>query len=507
MYPCFPDWNIEAELPVLHQKKPFGLEHELVELLWENGQVVLHSQTHRKSGPAGVPDHPFDSSTRQLNNNNNSNNKQATTSCGNPTATLIQDNDTVSWIHCQVDDPFDKEFSSNFLPVIPLPTPQLEDPPHKQQIQHCRTHPSTNFGPNPLPAPRFQSDSNNVRGGVSKCPNVLLKADLGSSNSGPRPSSHMIIGEVREYSMRTVGSSHCGSNQVAMDADTSRASSCGIGNNDLSAAAVVKDYEGKLGSQNYERGERETHELANTSSSGGSGTSFGRTCTATDSLKRKSRDAEDSECQSEAAVLESEARKKPASKSGIARKSRAAEVHNLSERRRRDRINEKMRALQELLPHSNKSDKASMLDEAIEYMKSLQLQLQMMWMRSGMAPLMFPGVQHYMSRLGMGIGPPTLPPVPNPMHLSRLPLVDQTMTVASAPNQAALCPTSVINPINYQNQLQNSNFSEQYATYMGFHHPMQTSSQPINVFGFNSNMTQQNHNFAPPSNTNGSSAG
>lgn len=99
-----------------------------------------------------------------------------------------------------------------------------------------------------------------------------------------------------------------------------------------------------------------------------------------------------------------------------------------------------------------------------------------------MAPLMFPGVQHYMSRLGMGIGPPTLPPVPNPMHLSRLPLVDQTMTVASAPNQAALCPTSVINPINYQNQLQNSNFSEQYATYMGFHHPMQTSSQVIYLF-------------------------
>lgn len=88
----------------------------------------------------------------------------------------------------------------------------------------------------------------------------------------------------------------------------------------------------------------------------------------------------------QAAVLESVSRKKSASKSGtVARKSRAAEVHNLSERvgfihgvdeiyiyiynvsiiemtfkfliimqRRRDRINEKMRALQELLPHSNK---------------------------------------------------------------------------------------------------------------------------------------------------------
>jgi phytochrome-interacting factor 4 len=44
--------------------------------------------------------------------------------------------------------------------------------------------------------------------------------------------------------------------------------------------------------------------------------------------------------------------------------------------RRRDRINEKMRALQELIPHCNKTDKASMLDEAIEYLKWLQLQVQ-----------------------------------------------------------------------------------------------------------------------------------
>ncbi|CAD6340733.1 unnamed protein product [Miscanthus lutarioriparius] len=52
---------------------------------------------------------------------------------------------------------------------------------------------------------------------------------------------------------------------------------------------------------------------------------------------------------------------------GSAKRSRTAEGHNLSERRRRDRINEKMRALQELIPNCNKIDKASMLEEAIEY--------------------------------------------------------------------------------------------------------------------------------------------
>uniref|UniRef100_A0A0E0KY98 BHLH domain-containing protein n=1 Tax=Oryza punctata TaxID=4537 RepID=A0A0E0KY98_ORYPU len=87
------------------------------------------------------------------------------------------------------------------------------------------------------------------------------------------------------------------------------------------------------------------------------------------------------------------------------KRSRTAEVHNLSERRRRDRINEKMRALQELIPNCNKIDKASMLEEAIEYLKTLQLQVQMMSMGTGMCvpPMMLPAaaaaaaaMQHHM---------------------------------------------------------------------------------------------------------------
>ncbi|XP_051204668.1 uncharacterized protein [Lolium perenne] len=65
------------------------------------------------------------------------------------------------------------------------------------------------------------------------------------------------------------------------------------------------------------------------------------------------------------------------------KRTRAAEVHNLSEKRRRSKINEKMKALQSLIPNSNKTDKASMLDEAIEYLKQLQLQVQMLSMRNG----------------------------------------------------------------------------------------------------------------------------
>ncbi|RYR54437.1 hypothetical protein Ahy_A06g029718 [Arachis hypogaea] len=64
-------------------------------------------------------------------------------------------------------------------------------------------------------------------------------------------------------------------------------------------------------------------------------------------------ETEDSECHSEDIEEESVGVKKAGPTRGVKR-SRSAEVHNLSERRRKDRINEKMRALQDLIPNCNK---------------------------------------------------------------------------------------------------------------------------------------------------------
>ncbi|XP_051147330.1 transcription factor PIF3-like [Andrographis paniculata] len=103
------------------------------------------------------------------------------------------------------------------------------------------------------------------------------------------------------------------------------------------------------------------------------------------------------------------------------KRSRATEVHNLSERKRRDRINEKMRVLQELIPNCSKVDKASMLDEAIEYLKYLQLQVQIMSMGAGlyMPQMMFPTrMQHmrgpHFPPMGYGMGVPGCPIFPVP---------------------------------------------------------------------------------------------
>ncbi|KAK8584031.1 hypothetical protein V6N13_109431 [Hibiscus sabdariffa] len=85
------------------------------------------------------------------------------------------------------------------------------------------------------------------------------------------------------------------------------------------------------------------------------------------------------------------------------RRSRAAAIHNLSERKRRDRINQKMKTLQKLVPNASKTDKASMLDEVIEYLKQLQAQVQMMSMRSITPMMMMPLGLHQQQNLQMSV--------------------------------------------------------------------------------------------------------
>ncbi|RDX62331.1 Transcription factor PIL1, partial [Mucuna pruriens] len=104
----------------------------------------------------------------------------------------------------------------------------------------------------------------------------------------------------------------------------------------------------------------------------------------------------------------------PEREGGRVKRGRNAVVHNLSEKKRREKINKKMRTLKELIPNCNKVDKASMLDDAIDYLKTLKLQLQMMSMGSGLWPLMMLPAAHHMNGPqlvggGMGFRPAQLP--------------------------------------------------------------------------------------------------
>ncbi|KAM5554765.1 transcription factor UNE10 [Rosa sericea] len=109
---------------------------------------------------------------------------------------------------------------------------------------------------------------------------------------------------------------------------------------------------------------------------------------------------------------EEERKKRSTGKSSVSTKrSRAAAIHNQSERKRRDKINQRMKTLQKLVPNSSKTDKASMLDEVIAYLKQLQAQVHVI-SRMNMPAMMLPMAmqqQLQMSmmaprNMGMGIG-------------------------------------------------------------------------------------------------------
>ncbi|CAG7903124.1 unnamed protein product [Brassica rapa] len=84
------------------------------------------------------------------------------------------------------------------------------------------------------------------------------------------------------------------------------------------------------------------------------------------------------------------------------RRSNSNELYNSSEKKQRSDINKKMRKLQNLLPNSGKDDNESTLDEAINYMTTLQLQVQMMTMSNRFAApaMMLPLGPHY-SQMGL----------------------------------------------------------------------------------------------------------
>ncbi|KAK7393320.1 hypothetical protein VNO78_21872 [Psophocarpus tetragonolobus] len=368
---CVPDFEIqmeeEEEYPISISKKPSTQNDEIMELLWQNGQVVMHSQNQRpfrkpppppntNGGDGVIPAREIRSSEAE--------------SYGHQHL-FIQEDEMASWLHYPInEDPptFDhNDFCTDML--YPHQNASASQNHSSAAVQSSvRTAELRHPPPRPpIPPPRRPEQIHN-----------FTKHGNASSSSKAAAAQQTVVDSCDTPAA------------TAERAETGRAS--------VSAAAVKAAESG---------GGRETAtcDVTVTSSPGGSsGSAEPVQREPVVDRKRKGREPEDSEFQSEDVDFESPESKKQVRGSTSTKRSRAAEVHNLSERRRRDRINEKMKALQELIPRCNKSDKASMLDEAIEYLKSLQLQVQMMSMGCGMVPMMFPGIQQYMPPMGMGIG-------------------------------------------------------------------------------------------------------
>ncbi|KAJ0883718.1 putative transcription factor bHLH family [Helianthus annuus] len=387
---------------------------EYVELIWEKGQVMMQGQSSKaKKTPVSSNFH-FQTSKIQE--------KDGILDATIPGMGSNQDDDMVAWLNYPLDD-----YCADLLPELSGVT--VHEPTMHNSLSMIEKRVNSNKDPSSVIGSRgshlFSFSDPTVRSGVSDIGNSNCRSKriekLAQKQDSVPPCSTSTVLNFSHFS-RPAAKAMAKANVQNLDTKGARKE---IGQPSLDLVKVGSDPPASKPrdephcvdkSTNDVNGGKESvkcNEPIGAASSVCSGNSAERASNdLTKNSKRKSRDMEDSESQSHDDEEESLGPKTAsASRSGSgSKRSRAAEVHNLSERRRRDRINEKMRALQELIPNCNKVDKASMLDEAIEYLKTLQLQVQIMSMGAGlcMPPMMFPtGMQHmhppHFSPMGMGM--------------------------------------------------------------------------------------------------------
>ncbi|VFQ87867.1 unnamed protein product [Cuscuta campestris] len=242
-------------------------------------------------------------------------------------------------------------------------------------------------------------------------------------------------GHEREPSAAALGfSGHVGSCSVLPGGGRVR----GGGAREMSvSASATYSKDSRQMSMTDTRGERDvfTEGFTSTSMASPENTSSEKQCTL------KSVDDNDhSVCHSRSQRDNEMDEKKDGKSSVSTKRSRAAATHNQSERKRRDKINQRMKTLQKLVPNSSKTDKASMLDEVIEYLKQLQSQIHMM-SRMNMPPaMMFPlAMQQQLQMSMMG------PAAAAAMGMGIAGMMDMNNIAAGRSNMAAAMP-QLLNP-------------------------------------------------------------
>ncbi|KAF3597402.1 hypothetical protein DY000_02020178 [Brassica cretica] len=449
--------NTNSSSSNLPRKPIIGEEEDgdLMELLWHNGQVVLQNQRpNTKKQPLsssaavklhnGAPPPPLDHNL------------------------FIQEDEMSSWLHYPLRDddfcsdlffpaaPSSERQTSNQVTAARPPVPSSVRPPEPSSMRPPAPSsvkpPVRNF----MNFSRLRGDFTGRNGRGESGPSIAKSTVRESAKVNPSATPASSAAREPDLTRRTDGADSRGAGDLGSKSAVDGGGAYTVGHNRKGKAVVTTE---------------RTSENLGASSSVASKSEIEPLETIVDERKRKEREEVGStECRNEEA--------KQGRGSSSTKRSRAAEVHNLSERKRRDRINERMKALQELIPRCNKSDKASMLDEAIEYMKSLQLQIQMMSMGCGMMPMMYTSMQQYMPHMAMGMGmgvemgmnrppppPPPFMPFPN-MLASQRPLPPQTR-MGGYPAVQASDPSRVYGP----NQQFDPNSSQ--AQFSGYMDPFQ----------------------------------
>uniref|UniRef100_A0A1J3DNP8 Transcription factor bHLH23 n=1 Tax=Noccaea caerulescens TaxID=107243 RepID=A0A1J3DNP8_NOCCA len=341
-------------------------EDDIVELLWKSGQVVRSSQTQRPTSdkPSPPPSTPILRGSGSGSGDGGEGRapplQQSLPPLQQPyyQNLFIHEDEMASWLHHQ-------SFSSGLLYSGVPSTPPPIHPPHGS-VSLAPPPPPPSSAPYDQPAERptgqifaarraenFMTFSRNIfTGGIVEAgpwiPPVRESTPMGltatpsSSGTGSSltpateggESQRMVIGGV-SHTFAVPGLSRRDKTvEIETAREIARTSSSGVSKAETDPIQIQPATETET-------------EIA-------------------DDRKRKEREVTTDEIEGTEEARGSTSRKR----------SRAAEMHNISERRRREKINERMKALQELIPRCNKSDKASMLDDAIDYVKSLQMQIQ-----------------------------------------------------------------------------------------------------------------------------------
>ncbi|KAJ8565489.1 hypothetical protein K7X08_008065 [Anisodus acutangulus] len=365
MNQCVPSWDLDDSpnppiIPLQTQSNSLApnvpsLDYEVAELTWENGQLAMHGL-----GPPRVRNKPISSYGGTLESIVN----QAT-QCIPPHhhgKSVVDGNkhdgdEVVPW--------FNNHHAVAYAPPIPGLVTFTKDAL--------------------VPCSRNTSNSDHHRS--VHLPGLDGSAHMGSCSGATNSRDWMMAPRMRVGATQQ----HEWSNRA--DMSVSGSATCGGDSYQL----TVDTFDRELG----------TTMFTSTSMGSPENTSSDKQCT------NRTGDDHDSVCHSRAQREAGDEedidndKKRSKNSSPSTKRKRAAAIHNQSERKRRDKINQRMKTLQKLVPNSSKTDKASMLDEVIEYLKQLQAQVHMM-SRMNMSPAMMLPLamlqQLQMSMMGMGMG-------------------------------------------------------------------------------------------------------